>query len=193
MFREAQKAFKEWEKQRKDGKQVDKDDLLERLGADFLSLLDVVSLARSRRHIERYYPEVVDRIGGFPKRKPPENRFPETDAKGKLSYKELNQKILDLDLAVYYPANYMKDSSQLDREKGDSPFTQKDRERNLIHMMRVNLLKRLESSVHAFRKTLGRIRDKHNDRIDLIEDWRQKGFKEVYDFDPEADSEDDRV
>ena len=191
MFGVAQREFQQWEAARLAGERPDKAALLEKLGADFLSLLDAVSFARSRDHIRRHYPEVTAAVGGFPVRAQPLNLHPATDSKGALSYDDLHRRIGDFRLAVYMPSQYMKDTSSLDEEKANVRFDQRDRERWLIGMMRVNLLKRLESSVHSFTLTMYRILKKMDDLDDLIEKWRERGLVEDIDARPDDDEEDE--
>lgn len=191
IFGVAQREFQQWETERLSGQKPDKSTLLEKLGADFLALLDAVSFARSREHVRRYYPEVAKAIGGFPQRGQPRNLYPATDSKGELSYEDLHRRIGDFRLAIYMPSQYLKDTSDLDKEKAKLRFDQRDRERFLIGMMRVNLLKRLESSVHAFTLTMGRIRDKMEYLDRLIEEWRERGEAEEIDCSLDDDDEDD--
>ena len=191
VFGVAQREFQQWERTRRSGAEADKSALLERLGADFLALLDAVTIARSRDHLRRFYPKVTAEIGGFPQRTKPENLHPGTDSGGALSYDDLHRQIGDFRLAVYMPSQYLKDTSSLEEEKERLRFDQRDRERWLIGMMRVNLLKRLESSVHAFTLTVRRILDKMDELDRLIEVWREKGEKGVIDFRPEEDEEDE--
>ena len=169
MFGVAQREFQQWENARRAGAKADKAALLERLGADFLTLLDAVTIARSRDHVRRFYPEVTAAIGGFPQRAKPENLHPETDSEGELSYDDLHQQIGNFRLAVYMPSQYLKDTSDLEEERERLRFDQRDRERWLISMMRVNLLKRLESAVHSFTLTMGRILKKMDDLEARIE------------------------
>ena len=84
VFAVAQREFQQWETKRHAGQHPDKAALLDRLGADFLTLLDAVSFARSRDHLRRYYPEVTQTIGGFPRRAQPQNLHPATDSEGEL-------------------------------------------------------------------------------------------------------------
>ena len=191
MFGVAQREFQQWERARLTSRDPDKAALLERLGADFLALLDAVSFARSREHVRRYYPEVTATIGGFPRRARPQNLHPPSDTQGELSYDDLHRRIGDFQLAVYMPSQYLRDTSGLDEEKATLRFDQRDRERFLIGMMRVNLLKRLESSVHAFALTMGRILDKMDNLDNLIEEWRKRGKTEEIDARPDEDEEDD--
>ena len=161
LFNAAQREFLSWEnKLRSKGGAAAKDGLLKRLGADFLALLDAATIARSRKHIHRHYPQVEKWIGGFPERAKPENLSPPTDREGKLPYDGLHERIGKIGLAIYMPSEYLKDKNQLQEEKKKFRFNQRDREGFLIGMMRVNLLKRLESSACAFTLTLGCILEK---------------------------------
>ena len=190
MFSIAQGEFQKWDNSRKANQKPDKIALLERLGADFLSLLDAVSLARSRDHIRRFYPDVLKKIGGFPERAAPCNLHPVTDKEGCLSYDDLHQQIGDFRLAIYKPSQYLIDPSSLDEEKEKQNFDQRDREHFLIGMMRVNLLKRLESSVYSFAQTMGRIHGKMTELDGLIEKWRNERKATEVDIDL-ADAEED--
>ena len=89
------------------------------------------------------------------------------------------------------PSQYLKDASELDKEKEKLRFDQRDRERWLIGMMRVNLLKRLESSVHSLALTTGRILQKMDETDQLIEAWRGQGGNEEIDSQPHEDEEDE--
>ena len=191
MFGVAQREFQQWENARRTEAKADKAALLERLGADFLTLLDAVTIARSRDHVRRFYPEVTAAIGGFPQRAKPENLHPETDSEGELSYDDLHQQIGNFRLAVYMPSQYLKDTSNLEEEKERLRFDQRDRERWLISMMRINLLKRLESGVHSFTLTMGRILEKMEDLEARIEKWRDYREDNEIDTRPDEDEEDE--
>ena len=191
MFGVAQREFVRWEKERHDGGKADKAVLLQKLGTDFLVLLDAVSIARSRAHIRRFYPKVTEEIGGFPQRARPENLHPATDSKGELSYNSLHERIGGFRLAVYMPSQYLKNTAELEKEKEKLRFDQRDREHWLIGMMRVNLLKRLESSVHSLALTIGRILEKMNEIDRLIEAWREQGGSKEIDSRPDEDEEDE--
>ena len=191
LFGVAQREFQQWEQARRSGGPANKAALVERLGADFLTLLDAVTIARSRDHLRRFYPAVTERIGGFPERSRPRNLNPPTDRDGDLSYDELHDRIGSFRLAVYMPSQYVKDTSELDAEKARLRFDQRDRERWLIGMMRVNLLKRLESSVHAFALTTGRILERMDDLDRRIEAWRKRGEGGEIDTRPDEDDEDE--
>ena len=193
MMATAQKAFKEWE----EGKSGDKNALLELLGADFLRLLSGVSIARSRRHITESYADEMDRIGRFPDRAKPDNRYPRTDLKGSLSYEELANKIDKFKLSVYQPTNYVNDPArlaELKRVRKAQNFNQADSERFLVGMIRTNFLKRLESSAHSLTLTLRRTIGKIDALVEKIETYQQaRADIELTDFDaaPDEDTDDE--
>ena len=176
VFGAAEKEFLQWESKRRSGASradASKETLLTSLGADFLALLDAVTIARSREHIRRYYPKVVEDIGGFPMRARPVNLHPPTDRQGKLSYDDLHERIGKLRLAVYTPSAYLLDKSKLEAERQKLGFDQSTREHYLTAMLRVNLLKRLESSAHAFGLTALRILEKIRDVEGRIDAWQK--------------------
>ena len=191
LFGVAQRQFLEWERKRHARSRANKDELLESFGANVLALLDALTLARSRSHVHRFYPEVEQQIGGFPKRAKPENVHPATDGKGELSYDDLHERIGKFRLAIYMPSEYLKNKSELDEEKERLRFDQRDREHWLIGMMRVNLLKRLESSVHAFTLTMGRILEKMEGCDRQIEAWQERGEDARIETLPDEDEEDE--
>ena len=168
----AQREFGQWESSASVDGRRDKAALLERLGADFLRLLEGVSISRSRRHVEQFYAQEMTRVGRFPERARPVNIHPPTDLHGTLSYKDLADRIDRFTLSVYQPSAYVVSETRL-RELADERerrnFNQRDRERWLIAMMRTNFLKRLESSPHALTLTLGRTIDKIDDLLGRIE------------------------
>lgn len=151
----AQKTFTEWA--RRSG-QRDVGQLLERLSAGFFTLLDELTIARSRKHIQKHYRASMAQIGQFPKRKKPESVYAEIDLKGRfLSYDRLNDEIDNYQLSLYTPSRYVLDPYKSLYDDGSvRNFRQEVRERFLIGMMKVNFLKRLESSVQAFGITMDR-------------------------------------
>ncbi len=168
----AQREFKQWENRTPPSSgQRDKGELLERLGADFLRLLEGVSISRSRRHVEQFYPQEMQRVGQFPAHEAPVNRHPPTDLDDTLSYKELADQIGAFALSVYRPSAYLVSESrlrELDDERERRNFDQRDRERWLTAMLRTNFLKRLESSPHSLTLTLERTLKKIDDLLDRI-------------------------
>ena len=171
---QAQREFKAWEDDEGSGR--DKSKLLAKLGADFFRLLGGVSIARSRRHIENFYADEIDRIGQFPEQLKPENHHPPTDLDGALSYKYLADQIEKFSLSVYTPSSYVISEEAIQRlakEKQAFRFNQLDREKFLIGMMQTNFLKRLESSAHSLTETLERTIGKIDDLLEKIDRYEQ--------------------
>lgn len=156
VFRKAQQAFNVWSKF--EASQRTTESLLDMLDFDFFEVLDSLTIARSRKHITTYYD--TSEIGKFPDRnKPVSIQSPLTKA-DEITYQHIAEKLTLLNLSVYSPLNYILPSKiQLYADLYDSKaksarLTQVDRERSLQVLMRINLLKRLESSVDSFRLTL---------------------------------------
>ena len=159
--RRAQKAFNRWLELPNEEKTPAL--LVEMLGFDYFALLDHLTIARSRRHIERYYG--TSETGRFPDRLPPINIKADVDRAGEFrSIRDINLEIRRLNLAAYAPLRYVlphkqeaydqKYSTQI--RGGESFFRQVDREESLIHLLRVNVLKRMESAVSSFALTVHR-------------------------------------
>ena len=162
VFRDAQTVFNEWSKLPAD--QRTSDAILRMLDFDFFELLDAVTIARSRKHIQTFYD--TSEIGAFPKRLPPISlREPLTDLPGVLSFNEIFEQLQLLNMSVYTPLAYVlasrrqkyEDLYNVGDEGSRANLGQFGREQGLKQLMTVNLLKRLESSVEAFRLTLQRI------------------------------------
>jgi hypothetical protein len=166
VFRQAQRVFNEWSQLPAEERTTDA--ILDRLDFDFFALLDAVTIARSRKHIQSFYD--TSDIGVFPTRRPPISLQPAlTDVEGAPTFNELYELLSSMNLAVYTPLEYVHKSrlyKYVDAEMGGrqnaaggpvSNVDQWGRERGLQKLMTVNLLKRLESSVEAFRMTLTRL------------------------------------
>ena len=182
---DAQRTFTDWSKQ--DNRQTRS--LLERLSSAFFKLLDEVTIARSRKHIEKYYPDSLkdNEFGGFPERRKPISVYTEIDLKGQfMSYDELNEEISEYQLSLFNPSKYVLPEyiSKYDVGRQIGQFTQSVREHYLIGMMKVNFLKRLESSVHSFGITMERTIEK----IEKLEK-RIKRFLEFREENPDTDLE----
>ncbi len=184
--RKAQAQFTLWAN-RPAGKRNTRD-LINAIGGDFFKLLDGLSIARSRNQIANYYASEIKELGGFPKRPAPKAIHATIDLSQRyLSFEELDTGISNLSLALYHPTAQLRDDLPTDvREayeaKNLGNFTQEGRERILISMMKVNFLKRLESSVDSFRLTLQRTIDK----IDNLE-RRIAAFEDHIDDNPDID------
>ena len=152
----AQKVFTHWAKRHTSERKTG--ELLEKLNASFFKLLDELTIARSRKHIQKYYKATITQLGGFPERKKPISIYPEIDLRGRfLSYDKLNDEIANYKLSLFNPSKYVKEEFRpLYQTPTRDPFTQADREKFLIGMMKVNFLKRLESSVKSFEITMAR-------------------------------------
>ena len=196
LLRQAQKEFKKWEEDGGENGKRDKTKLLEALGADFFQLLGGVSIARSRRHIKKFYAEDMTRIGEFPTPQKPENCHPPTDLTGELSYKALADQIGKFELSIYRPSSYVISEAAKQRladEKQKFRFNQADREKFLIGMMQTNFLKRLESSAHSLSETLERTVGKINDMLEKIVRFEQNPRTQDAQADilPDDDEEDE--
>ncbi|MCX6639690.1 MAG: helicase-related protein [bacterium] len=181
-IKKAQTHFTTWAKQKPEERTITV--LLERLGSDFFKLLDGLTIARSRRHITTYYKNSLEELGGFPQRTKPISIYPTIlDSKNLfMNYDQLNDQISKYKLSLFNPSKFVKDEFKGEYEKKVGNFTQSQREHYLIDMMKVNFLKRLESSVYSFTLTLKRTLDK-------IEDLKSRinRFKEFQDENPEID------
>lgn len=189
IFRQAQSVYNRWAKLPEEERTTNR--LLSELSFDFFEVLDSVTIARSRRHIQQYY-DTTD-IGSFPKRLPVRSQRPHlTDLEGAISYNEIFEQINHLNLAIYTPSDFILKSKlekyQLLNDEGmASGLTMSGRERGLRRLMTFNLLKRLESSVHSFRLTLVRIQEVIGDALDKIEAVK-RGEAVVVDDYPSSDS-----
>lgn len=176
IFRQAQKAFNAWSKLPADQRTTEK--LLSMLDFDFFTLLDSVTIARSRRHIQKYY-NMAD-IGQFPRRLKPISLRPcLTDLPRAINYKDIYEQLNALNLSIYTPSNYIQPSRlskymEQTHNKGNS-LTQQGREEGIRRLMSINLLKRLESSVYSFRLTLERIDKLIADTIATIQNYQTGG------------------
>ena len=190
IFRQAQTAFNQWSKL--DAQDRTTDALLRMLDFDFFELLDSVTIARSRKHIEKYY-NTAD-IGQFPERLKPISRRPHlTDLKDTINYNQIYRELISLQLTIYTPSFFIYESRLY--KYGDvsqKNLTQKGREQGIRRLMSINLLKRLESSVYSFRLTLDRIRALINDTIRVIDSY-QSGQKilDMVDFSDADDFDED--
>lgn len=188
IFKQAQKAFNAWSKL--DQEQRTTDALLRTLDFDFFELLDSVTIARSRKHIEKYYD--TNGIGKFPERLKPISLRPcLTDLSNAISYNQIYEQLMQLSLCIYTPSNYIFPSrlqkyKDLTHNKGEN-LTQTGRERGIQRLMSINLLKRLESSVNSFQLTLTRIRELIASTIDAIDRFEEYGSADISMYEANAD------
>ena len=180
IFRQAQKAFNAWSKL--DPKDRTTDALLRTLDFDFFEVLDSVTIARSRKHIEKYYSTAE--IGKFPERLKPISLRPSlTSLKSAINYNQIYEQLMLLTLCIYTPSDYIFPSKldkymDLTHNKGAN-LTQRGREEGIRRLMSINLLKRLESSVYSFNLTLSRIRDLITDTIAAIDRFEKYGNADI--------------
>lgn len=180
IFKQAQRAFNTWSKLEPESRTTDA--LLRTLDFDFFELLDSVTIARSRKHIEKYYDTAE--IGKFPERKKPISRRPQlTDLNSAINYNEIYEQLMLLTLCIYTPSNYIFPSKMqkyidLTHNKGDN-LTQTGREEGIRRLMSINLLKRLESSVNSFQLTLKRIKALIESTIKAIDDFEKYGAADI--------------
>lgn len=194
IFRSAQKQFNAWSKLAPSQRTTEQ--LMRMLDFDFFEILDAVTIARSRQHIEKYYN--IEEIGNFPTRLPPVTKQPPlTDLGNAITYDEIYELILSLTLSIYTPSNYilpsrLKKYADLNHE-GKNSLTQAGREEGIRRLMSINLLKRLESSVHSFRLTLQRIRDMIAATLDTIHTYDPHRIIELKDLTGAADFDADDI
>lgn len=184
IFRQAQTAYNKWTKFASKERSTSR--LLEMLNFDFFELLDSVTIARSRKHIEQYYD--MSDIGKFPTRLKPISRFPHlTDLNDAINYKDIFEIIQSLNLAVYTPSVFIL-SSKIDKyiKEEDSNkgyrLSIEDREKGIRRLMGINMLKRLESSVNSFRLTIQRIDELITTTINRIDNYNGTGEIDDYDL-----------
>ena len=180
IFKQAQRAFNTWSKLEPEARTTDA--LLRTLDFDFFELLDSVTIARSRKHIEKYYDTAE--IGKFPERKKPISLRPQlSDLNTAIKYNEIYEQLMLLTLCIYTPSNYifpskMKKYIDLTHNKGEN-LTQTGREEGIRRLMSINLLKRLESSVNSFQLTLKRIKNLIESTIDAIDNYEKYGTAKI--------------
>jgi SNF2 family DNA or RNA helicase len=198
----AQRIFNEWSKL--DIDQRTPGELLKRLNTnfDFFKLLDSITIARSRKHIEKYYN--MWKIGKFPNRLTPKTiRSGITDFEWFMEIKELYSELSRLNMSVYSPFEYLLPSKRSFYDKlydtnvtENSRLKQSTREKSLQNLMKIMLLKRLESSIDSFRLTLKKFISNVEGIIKSINSFEKDGvqqqteFMQVDDMDIDEESED---
>src|SRR5574344_896458 len=188
LISKTKQEFIKWSKQ----ENKTQENLLDSLNATFFTLLDELTIARSRKHIKKYYKENLAQIGEFPKRHKPESVYSEIDLKKEFpTYDEINDRILEYKLSLFTPTKYVKEEFKNEHksERDLAQFSQENREKFLIGMMKSNYLKRLESSVNSFRLTLGNTLLKIADLKQKINNLSDYDYDEdeIYDEDENDD------
>lgn len=192
-LKKAQTRFNQWLK--KEESQRTTESLLETLNFDYFKLLDLLTIARSRKHIEKYYD--VNEIGRFPERLKPINIKADIDTENRYPpLREINRDIRRLNLSAYSPLKYVlpqkmeEYSRKYDMQlSGGSVFKQIDREESLIHLLRVNLLKRMESSINSFSLTLEKLLYEVRSIIERIDAHEEMEVEELSIEDLEIEDE----
>lgn len=182
IFKNAQRAFNTWSKWEPEDRTTEK--LLQMLDFDFFEVLDSVTIARSRKHIQKYY-DTAD-IGSFPTRLKPISLRPSlTDLKSAINYNQIFEQLMLLTLTIYTPTHFILPSKM---EKyadlyGDNKvnvgFTQANREQGIRRLTAINLMKRMESSVYSFNLTLNRIEELIENTIEIIDKYDKHSSKSL--------------
>lgn len=182
IFKNAQRVFNTWSKW--DPSERTTDNLLKMLDFDFFEVLDSVTIARSRKHIQKYY-DTAD-IGTFPKRLDPIPLRPNlTDLESAISYNQIFEQLMLLNLTIYTPTHFVL-ASKLDKyaelyedNKVNVGFTQANREQGIRRLTAINLMKRMESSVYSFNLTLTRMKKLIEDTIEVINTFDKHSSKSI--------------
>ena len=187
----AQKQFTAWADRKKNPVRTTAQ-LLEKLDSSVFKLLDELTIARSRQHVETFYDTAA--IGKFPTRRKPVAVYPDVDTQNRfLTFDYLNQQISEYKLVIFNPSAYVKANKRKDYEEQGANklfgFKQSQREYFLIGMMKVNFLKRLESSIESFEismhKTIEKI-ERLQDKIRKFQINRQTaGELDLFSFEPD--------
>ncbi len=202
IFQQAQTAFSIWSKLEAEERTTE--NLLKRLDYDFFELLDSVTIARSRKHIQKYYD--TSEIGTFPKRNTPISKRPGlSDLKEAVTYNEIFEQLNALQLCIYTPTDYIlpsrvsKYADIYDSNHVQGRLTQSGREKGIKRLMSINLMKRMESSVYSFRLTLDRINSLISGTIEEIERYEKTSktarlvMEDFSDIDFDGDDQEDDV
>lgn len=173
VFKSAQGAFTVWSKLPVEERSTEA--LTDSLDFDFFKVLDQVTVARSRKHIQRYYD--VSAIGPFPRRNDPVSIYPKLSTlPNSTTYSEIANSLDLLKLAVYIPSHYLLPSARGKYEDKNGNLTTSGRETGVRKLMAANLLKRLESSISSFRLTLERVFSVMNQCLNTIEVFKAEGM-----------------
>ena len=201
IFRNAQRAFNVWSSW--EPQYCSPEKLLKMLDFDFFEVLDSVTIARSRKHIQKYY-DTTD-IGTFPTRLTPiSKRPPLTDLTDAITYNEIFEHLMMLTLSIYTPSHYIlpskieKYAELYEDNKVNVGFTQANREQGIRRLTAINLMKRMESSVFSFNLTMIRIKELIEKTINTIDTFDKQSshqleltdISEINEFDGEDQNDD---
>ena len=175
----AQKAFNEWSKLPREERKAA--DLMSMIDIDFSILLDNVTIARSRKHITKYYD--TSEIGKFPTRRKPISYYCDiAEKEDTLEYNDIFNTLMGLNMGVYAPMNYVlpsrlaKYEEMYDTKIGASTLKQSNREKSLQRLMTINMLKRLESCVDSFRITVNKVKEVNLNTYNSILEYEKNRF-----------------
>lgn len=180
IFRFAQRSFNVWSELPSEKRTTE--NLLKTLDFDFFEVLDSVTIARSRKHIEKFYN--TEEIGKFPERLKPISLRPDlTDLSTAINYNEIYEQLISLNLLVYAPTAFVFESKLYKyTDITEKSLTRAGREAGIRRLMSIQLLKRLESSVYSFSLTLNRIKELIDSTIQEIEDFKVHGTSVINGF-----------
>ena len=190
IFKQAQSAYNAWTKLPASMRTTQA--LLETLDFDFFELLDSVTIARSRKHIEKFYD--INEVGKFPERLPPISESPDlTDLEG-ISFDSIYRLLSQLQMSVYCPAQFVHPSRfEVYIDSSEEKDLLLGRETGIRKLMSINMLKRLESSVYSFQLTLSRYHnlvlstvEKINRYINSLKDGKESDVDANIDYDIES-------
>lgn len=189
----AQRQFNQWQALPEERRTVNR--LLDMMHFEYFKLLDLVTIARSRKHIDKYYDTTA--IGTFPERLLPRNIKADIDLNDEFPpLVSINRMIRRLSLAAYAPSNYILPgraeaySAKYDTRVKSGKFRQSDREQSLIHLMRVNMLKRMESSINSFTLTTAKLIAHIDALLEKIDRHEDLQFEDISILDIDTDSDD---
>ncbi|WP_416141094.1 helicase-related protein [Lysinibacillus capsici] len=193
-LRAAQAAFNRWTALPAPKRTTE--EFLNMVEQDYFQLLDLLTIARSRKHIEKYYN--VKDIGSFPTRLKPISIKTVVDIEQRfVDMNEVNERLESLSFSIYQPMKYVLPHKRKHYEElydtkvkdGQSTFKQTDREYAVAALMKVNLFKRLESSIHAFRLTLEKLVARMQGTLQTLQLQNEQAYSEQYDDATELDDE----
>jgi superfamily II DNA or RNA helicase len=154
IFKTAQKDFSEWSNL--DNRKIA--DFIAKLPKKFEKLTDALIVARTRKLIEGEFGEM-----NFPQREKPINEFITPENMGDLKSFDDILKAISINLTAYRPADYIKNispKSVLEDEK--------QRQKFLVKMMYILLIKRLESNWFSFKITVENILNHHINALNKV-------------------------
>lgn len=175
----AQRSYTLWSNLSDNERTTDR--FVEMMSMDYFKLLDTLTIARSRKHIEKYYD--LNEIGKFPERRTPVNVYSEIDNLHQFpSISDVNKQLGRLNLGVYCPMSYLfpdkvaeyEEKYDIHPENGRNVLKQSNREENLVRLMRINILKRLESSIHSYALTIQKVLRKIEKTLEKIDKFQSK-------------------